>query len=412
MGSRKRVKRPKKPKYVIVDYDRYGTARIYYRVPGVRKLRLRGPLFSEEFWSDYAAATTGKLKPREKSTKGELPAAGTFDRMCVEYYQSADYRALSPDTRYRRRLTIEPIREKCAALPVRKMQPKHIRAMRDRRADKPHVANELIKVLRQLFQFGVEYGFVERNPAREVPTIKGKRGGYHTWSPDEIAQYCEYWPVGTQERLALDLMLFTGMRRGDAIRIGPQHLKGGRLIFAPEKTRGSTGKRLSIPVHPALSASIAATKTGDMTLLTTKHGKPWGAHGKPEGQRTKHRAASFGNRFKSWCKAAGLPHCSAHGLRKAAAVMLVEAGCSSAEATAITGHDSLQVFEGYIRERDRKRLADAGMERLIKASKSGEGVPPDFGMIEDGTKTGDNLLIGKGPVWALAPRTGLEPVTR
>ena len=68
MGQRSGVK---KPKYVIVDYDARGTPRIYYRAPGKKKIRLRGPLFEDDFWSDYQAAKQGKLKPKEKKTKSK-----------------------------------------------------------------------------------------------------------------------------------------------------------------------------------------------------------------------------------------------------------------------------------------------------------------------------------------------------
>lgn len=389
MGRHSRVK---KPKYVIVDYDRHGNARIYYREPGKQKIRIRGPLFEEDFWKDYQAAKEGKLKPKGKPKyRGALPAYGTFDRLCVEYYQSPEYRALNPDTRYRRRLTLDPVREIAGELPARKIKPKHIRAMRDKRADKPHAANGLIKALRQLFSFAVEYGYMDSNPARDVKLLKIRSKGYHTWTLEEIEQFESHFPLGTQPRLAMDLMLYTGARRDDAYTLGRQHIQAGRLVFTPKKTADTKGTRVSIPIHPRLAESIQATEVGDLTFLAQKNGRPWGSR------------ESFGNRFKAWCKEAGLPHCSAHGLRKAASVMLVEAGCTSAQATAITGHDSLQVFEGYVRDRDREKLADDAMQLWTGGEKSVEIVPPDFELLEDGTKIDANTLKRKGPVWAMAP---------
>lgn len=398
MGSRRRVK---KPKYVIVDYDRRGNPRVYFRKPGEKKIRLRGPLFEKDFWEDYQAAVEGRLKPREKPEyRGQMPAAGTFDRLCVDYYGSADFRQLNSDTRYRRRLTLDPLREKVGALPVRKIEAKHVREMRDKRAEKPHAANNLVKTLRVLFKFGVEFGYMKINPARDVQLLKTSVDGYHTWSPKELARFEAKYPVGTQQRLAFDLMLYTGVRRGDAFRLGRQHLQDGRLVFTPSKTNGRKAKRLSIPVHPNLAASIEATPTGDLTFLTKKNGEPWGGR------------ESFGNRFKQWCTDAGLQHCSAHGLRKAATVMLLEAGCSAAQASAITGHDSLQVLEHYARERDRAKLADDAMALWTGAEKSDESVPLEIEVSKTGTYDAPKLLIAQENAGWMAPRTGLEPVTR
>lgn len=407
MGRR----RVKKPRHVVVDIDRLGNERIYYRKPGQRKIRLRGPLYSAEFWDDMAAVSRGELKPRaeKQPSRNALPPAGTFNRLCVDYYNSADFRRLNPDTRYRRRLTLDPLREEFADLPAARLEAKHIRKMRDKRSLAPHSANAMIKALRQLYKFGVEYGYVRFNPAREVSIIRGSSSGYHTWTPDEVSQYQEHWPTGTQQRLAFDLMLYTGVRRSDACRLGRPHMKNGRLIFTPEKGKERKAKMLSIPIHPNLAASIAATTTGELTFLVTAQGRPWGAMAAADAERVKHRAASFGNRFKDWCIAAGLPNCSAHGLRKVATIRLIEAGCTPHEAAAITGHDSMRVLETYARERDRAKLADAAMTKLIgemeeeEAEESAANVPLDEPMGNHGTIQPSNPLKGKRSWKSLAP---------
>ena len=416
MGRRYKRMTKDRPKFVVRDVTRSGVERIYLREPGKKKIRLRGPIGSEDFWADYAAARDGRLQPREKRVyRGALPPAGTFARLVVDYYGSKPFRDLHPDTRYRRRLILDPLREEFGEFPAAKLEGKHIRRMRDARAVSPESANGLIKALRQLYRFGVEYGYVRSNPAREIATIKRKGTGYHTWSPEEIAQYQEHWPVGTQQRLAFDLMLYTGVRRSDAVSLGRQHLKDGRLIFTPEKTRERGAKMLAIPVHPDLAASIAAAQGGDLTFLVNAYGRPWGSGGAADASRIKHRAAGFGNVFKDWCVAAGLPHCSAHGLRKAATVRLIEAGCTPYEAAAITGHESMRVLEIYARERDRRGLADIAMQKLIEKgardADPAEKVPLDDPMQNHGTLENPKPLKGKRSWKSLAPRAGLEPAT-
>jgi len=60
---------------------------------------------------------------------------------------------------------------------------------------------------------------------------------------------------------------------------------------------------------------------------------------------------------------AGLRHCSAHGLRKAAARRLAEAGCTAHEIAAITGHASLNEVQRYTRAADQQKLAASAMEK-------------------------------------------------
>ena len=58
-----------------------------------------------------------------------------------------------------------------------------------------------------------------------------------------------------------------------------------------------------------------------------------------------------------------LRHCSAHGLRKAAARRLAEAGCTAHEIAAITGHASLEEIEHYTKAVDQQKLAASAMEK-------------------------------------------------
>jgi integrase len=90
-------------------------------------------------------------------------------------------------------------------------------------------------------------------------------------------------------------------------------------------TREKTGRVVSLPVLPALAASIIAAKTGALVFLLSEHGKPYSRKGS-------------GNKVRQWCDEAGLPQCSAHGLRKFAARRFAEAGSSNQQIKAWTGH--------------------------------------------------------------------------
>jgi len=120
-------------------------------------------------------------------------------------------------------------------------------------------------------------------------------------------------PIGCKARLAMGLMLYTGQRRGDAVLLGPHHLAKGWLVFTQQKNRKRKPIKMEIPLRPELQDILAASPTGKTTFLVTEFGKPFSANG-------------FGNWFRKQCDHAGLPHCTAHGLRKAAAARLAELG--------------------------------------------------------------------------------------
>ena len=100
---------------------------------------------------------------------------------------------------------------------------------------------------------------------------------------------------------------------------------------------------------------------------------------------------------------AGLPRrCELHGLRKAAARRLAEAGCSASEIVAITGQKTLAEVERYTRAAGQDQLARPAIKRQSD-SESGkldlERVANSDGFIEIAS------LINK-----MALPTGIEPV--
>jgi integrase len=224
------------------------------------------------------------------------------------------------------------------------------------RAGEPGAANALRVALRVMMKHAVEIGLRANDPTREVKPIRIKSDGHHSWTDDEIAQFERHHPIGSRARLALALLLHTGQRRGDVIRMGAQHIRNGALHVRQEKT----GAELVIPVHPDLAAVIAAAPRDHLTFVTTRQGGPF-------------EGSAFSRWFREQCDKAGLPHCSAHGLRKAAARRLAEAGCTAHEIGAITGHASLTELVRYTRAADQKRLAEAAMTK----TRTSRGKPRD-----------------------------------
>jgi integrase/recombinase XerD len=338
-------------KYICEDVDRHGNVRCYVRAPGKRKVRIRAlpgtPEFMEEYQAAVATAAEAPLRQADEAKKG------SFRYLCIRYYSSAAYRALDGSTRNWQRRALDEIAQGHGAKQVVTMQAWHVRRLRDAKAATPAAANQLLKALRALFSWANEADETTVNPMIGVKKLKYRSSGHHTWTDDELQKFYDRHPLGSQARLALDLLRYTTGRREDGPRLGRQHMWDGRVRFRQAKNEHRNPIDIDIPLHPALAESIAAAKVStNMTFLLTEFGKPFTANG-------------FGNKFKDWCRQADLPHCSAHGVRKATSTALADAGATSHEIMAITGHQTLEEVERYTKASNRKKMADSAMRKLI-----------------------------------------------
>jgi integrase len=326
--------------------DRHGKERIYVRVPGRKPVPIHEEPGTEAFLAAYRAAVA---KTDIVITTG---APGSFTWLIQCYYGSAEYRALSDRTKHVRRQILDKLMLGHGPKPFALLKHEHIRAWRDRRAATPEAANSIVKALRAVFRWAVEARVAEENPAREVPLLRPHNpDGFHTWTGEEVEQFRAAHPLGTRPRLALDLMLFTGCRRSDVVTLGRQLVRDGWLHFVEAKGRGRKPKQRALPILPDLQTTIDATPSGHLNYLVTAFGKPY----TPEG---------FGNWFRRQCNAAGLPHCSAHGLRKAGATIAANNGATEHQLMAIFGWDSPKQAALYTRAANRRKLAGDAMHLL------------------------------------------------
>jgi integrase len=334
------------PRHVHGFIDRHGKPRFYFRRPGFERKPLRGLPYSPEFMADYEAATAGQPLP----IGVDRARPGTMAALALSYFASPEFGALRPSSRSIYRYIIERLCREHGDKRAADMKREHVVRLMAHLAGKPGAANGLRKALRAMMRHAVDIGLRSDDPTRDVRAIRTRSEGHHSWTDDEIAHFERYHPIGSRARLALALLLYTGQRRGDVSRMGAQHVRGGVLHIKQEKT----GAVLAIPMHPELEAIIASTPSGHLTFLTTARGGPWSASG-------------FSHWFRKECDRAGLPNCSAHGLRKAAARRLAEAGCTAHEIGAITGHTSLSELVRYTRAADQRWLAEAALAKTRKS---------------------------------------------
>ena len=323
--------------------DRHGKIRRYFRRLGFKQVPLHGLPASTDFRLAYEAALAGLTAPHRREMGAGRTKPGTLNALVVGYYQSLTFRELAPGTQAMRRSILESLRikhgdERIAALPQ-----KFIVQMLSRMG--PGAARNWLKTLRHLLDAAVAEGFRTDNPTYGIKLPKHKTNGRHTLTDDEIARFEAHHAIGTKARLAFALLLETAQRRGDVIRIGPQHLRagpGGPELYVKQQ---KTGTELLIPVTPELQQVLDATPCKHLTFITTKTGRPFSGN-------------DFSEQFRAWCDAAGLPaRCSAHGLRKAAARRLAEKGATTHQIAAMTGHKTLSEVQRYTSAASQAKLA-------------------------------------------------------
>jgi integrase len=342
----------RQPPYCHWKKDRRGGPGFWYFTrKGYAPVRLSGLPWSPAFMAAYEAAMKGEPLP---IGAGRVQS-GTMADLVTKYYASPAWRTLKPGTQRAYRRIIEKLREHHGSKFVHELKPKNILKI-TASIEAPSTQKLFVIVIKILMEHGISCGMLETNPARDVKTPRLKIRGHHSWTEGEIAQFEAHYARGSRERLALALLIHTGQRRGDIVRMGPQHIKGGYLNIVPEKTNASTKTELTIPVHPELAEIIDSSKSGHLAFLTTRYGTPF-------------TPAGFGNWFREACKSAGLPDlCRSHGIRKAVARRLAEAGASTHEIAAITGHGSLSEVERYTKAANKKYLAESGQAKVIAAA--------------------------------------------
>lgn len=355
------------PLHVSIARDRHGRARLRFR-KGLFSIYLSGILLDEqrdiaarlkspEFWNAYDSALQGVVIAVE-AIGGRRHRPGSIAALVLAFYRAPEFLGLSDATKGTYRGILDRFAQLHGDDPVKLLQRQHIKAIIGGMADRPHAANNLLRLLRLLLDFAVDIELIATNPARGLKGFKVKTTGFATWSEDDIAAFEQKHPIGTRARLAMALLLYTGQRRGDVVRMGWQHVDGQRIAVQQNKT----GQALKITMHPALLDALAQAPRTNLTFLMTEFGAPF-------------TAAGFGNWFREQCDLAGLKGRSAHGLRKAAARRLADAGNSTKRIQAITGHRTLKEVERYTLAADQQRLADEAVQSMPDRSDREQNFP-------------------------------------
>lgn len=350
-------------RYINRFRDRHGRERHYFRPPNGIAVPLPGKPGSPEYMAAYneAAAAVAPKDPKRR-TRGK---DGTFERLAFEYYSTTAFKGQKPGTQKTNRSIIDRFLNDHGHRLVRQMEYRHVEKIIAAKVDKPAAANNLLKRLRVLMRLAIRLKWRADDPTLDVKPFG--EGSYHTWTEKEIAQYEARWPVGSQERTAFALHIFTGQRKSDVVKMtwADYDRAAGTITLQQKKTdQEAKDEEIVIPAHPALKDALAAAPMAHVMMLVTAYGKPFTENG-------------YGNWMADKIGASGVSdRCVLHGLRKAAARRLAEAGCSASQIMSITGHKSLKEAERYVRAAEQKKLAQAAVINLTEHL-AGKGKPEE-----------------------------------
>jgi integrase len=335
--------------YVQEYRDCRGKVRRYVRRPGKPRVPLPGIPGSAEFMASYESALAVNAPPPGTGRHKE----GTIGALVVSFYRSAFFANLKPSSQKPYRLVLDKFAQEDGHRLVRDM-PRRAAAtiIEEIGQTKPGMANLSASIMRRLFAYAIKLELRDDNPFTGIGTYK--LGKHHTWTESEIATFESRWPVGTRERLAFDLLLYSGQRVGDVAKMRRADLVNGAIRVTQEKT----GAKVEIPIHPNLIRSLKAYPANGLMLIGSENGRPMTAKG----------LSAFVVRA---ARAAGLPaKCKPHGLRKGIMRRLSEVGSTSKEIAAVSGHKTLKEIERYTEAADQAHLARSAMARLPDQNKT------------------------------------------
>jgi integrase len=319
--------------------------RYYRRGAFQRVLPVKVPFSAPAFIAAYARAADEYAATM--SDRPALTSPGSVEAHVSRYLASHDFGALASNTQKARRNLLRRFMEmeingrRVGELPTSGMQEGHIRKLT---ADlPPQTKRVMVMSIRAMLEAAIERGDLNANVASGIKAKIRKVAGRHTWTPEEIATYRAFWAPGTRQRIAMDLLLLTGQRRGDAVRMGWSMVKERILTVKQEKT----GAVAHIPVQDELASLVV-----DLPL-----GTPWMQHGRGGAWAD---GNAFGNQLRKWIAEAGLPEqCSAHGLRKAFCCYWAEKNFSVHQIATMSGHLTLAEVQRYTQAVDRRAIAMA-----------------------------------------------------
>ncbi len=332
----------KRPPYLHHEIKRGKTVWYVRRSKASPRFRIRAAFGSDAFLEEYQAALAGKRINSRQAAAGSL-------RWLWDHYRLSDaWLSLSAATRRQRENIMLHVLKENGEKVFTALRSEHITAGLDKRAKTPSAARNFLDTMKGLFGWAKSRGHIRLDPTSQIKPPKRRKGqGFAAWTRAEVAAYQAKWPLGTRQRVWLDVLLYTGPRRGDAAKLGNANVnEDGIISLVTEKN----ATPVIIPMLTVLQRTLLAGPRGRETWIIGAKGKPFVKE-------------AFGNAFSKAARAAGVNK-SAHGVRKVAATIAAENGATERELEAIFGWTGGRMAAHYTRSAERAKLAAQAAEKL------------------------------------------------
>jgi len=349
---------------LLQERHRNGTPRWRVRVEGDKTRRIALPVGPEhkDFLNHYYAARAGEVYRPDTPILVERSLDWLAGRYLAHLDQMVEGGLRSKDTLRQRRSVLTRLcdhrdedGDRYGDFDMDAPAAAFV-ALRDAWSSRPGAADNMIKTVRALYVWAMERDEISHNPAAGIGAINTRKtGGAVPWTAADLEAFRKCHPKGSTPHLWLTLQAFTACRIGDAIWLGrDQEVKREGNLYLEWQPRKKGSAPVSIRILPPLfEATRAATVVGSAYLLGSR-GKPYSS------------AESLRNQVRKWCDAAGLPEKSSHGIRKAMAELMAEAGATQHQIMSVMAHTEARTSEIYTAGVQRRALAESGISALAK----------------------------------------------
>jgi hypothetical protein len=351
--------------YLIRERNRHGRPVWFVRKEKGPRIRVKGVLGTPDFRKSYELALRNYDQPQTAKTPVPPPPAPkeSLRWLWERYIESAAWKALGTATQRQRLNIMKKVLAQAGDGPY-----DGIDLIESRDARTSSQGRNFLDAMRGMYRWGAhkDVGLIDHDPSEGIENpSRTETDGFPPWTEEEVEQYEAYYPIGTAERVWIDMLQYTGPRRGDVFKLGKPHVKTvphpetkipTRVItFKTEKRRNKKKApvEVTVPILPVLQRTLDAGPCGELVFIVGKNGRPFKSK------------ESFGNAFSAAARKAGIRK-SAHGVRKLAATRAANNLATTHSLMALFGWVTVGMAERYTRTVARAQLGIRSGEKLEK----------------------------------------------